>query len=99
MNTLIESLEPFHHLQGVAELGFWRRHQRDAKLRAMARIFLGCALRWSLIAALLLATDELLGSGLWADILAVIATLAMSFGLIIATTAAAFLIGSRIRTA
>jgi hypothetical protein len=65
----------------------------------MARIFLGCALRWSLIAALLLDTDELLGSGLWADILAVFAALAMSFVLIIATTAAAFLIGSRIRTA
>jgi hypothetical protein len=99
MHTLIESLEPFHHLQGVAELGFWRRHQRDAQLRAMARLFLGCALRWSLIAVLLLASDEWLGVGLWADIVAVCAALAVSFMLIIATTAAAFVIGSRIRTA
>lgn len=99
MYSLIESLEPFHQLRGVAELGFWRRHQRDAQLRALAWRFIACAIRWSVIATVLLGTDEVLGRGTLALILAISAALALSFVLIIATTAAAFLIGSTIRTA
>jgi len=99
MHAIIESLEPFHQLSGLAEFGFWRRHQRDAKLRSLARLFIGCAVRWSLIAAALLVSDEMLAHGALAWAVAICAALAISFVLIIVTTAAAFLIGSTIRTA
>jgi hypothetical protein len=99
MDALIQLLEPFHHLQGVADMGFWRRHQRDAKLRAMAGQFLRCALSWVVIAAALLGTDEMFARGAWAWLLAIVAALALSFAVLIVSTAAALLIGSRIRTA
>ncbi len=99
MQYLIEFLEPFHQLQGVADLGFWRRHQRDAALRAMAGHFLRCALRWCLIAAVLLGTDEMFARGAMAWVLAIVAALAISFTVVIVATAAALVIGSRIKTA
>jgi hypothetical protein len=99
MGALIQFLEPFHQLQGVADMGFWRRHQRDAKLRAMAGDFVRCALRWVVIAAALLGTDEVFAHGAVAWVLAIVAALAISFAVLIVSTAAALLIGSRIRTA
>jgi len=99
MQALIEFLEPFHQLQGVADLGFWRRHQRDATLRAMAAHFIRCALRWCVIAAALLGTDEMFAHGVMAWVLAIVSALAISFAVVIVSTAAALVIGSRIRTA
>ena len=98
MNRLLNYLEPFHHLQTVSDLGFWQRHQRDLMLRAMAGQFVRYAFRWAVIAAALFMLDAFVVPGVIAILIAVLSSFALSFVLIIGTTAAAFVIGSKLRT-
>jgi hypothetical protein len=99
MNKLLDYLEPFHQLKPIAELGYWGRHQRDQHLRKIAGVFLLHAVRWTVITGLLLGFDAVLPRGYAAASCAVLGSVALSFVLVIGTTAAAFVLGAKIRTA
>ena len=68
-------------------------------LRAMARQFVGYAFRWAVIAAALFILDAFIVPGIVAMLVAVLSSIALSFVLIIGTTAAAFVIGSKLKVA
>jgi hypothetical protein len=99
MKRLFDYLEPFHQLKPITDLGYWRRHQRDAILRSMAAVFVHYTLRWAVITVSLLILDEFVPPGAISLLCAVLSSIALSFALVIGTTAAAFVIGSKIRTA
>jgi len=68
-------------------------------LRAMARQFVRYAFRWAVIAAALFVLDAVIVPGVVAIVIAVLSSIALSFVLVIGTTAAAFVIGSKLKVA